>query len=87
MLMGIIVWLFVGLVAGFLGSKIVNKSGEGLVMDIILGLVGSMVGGFLSSLLGIQSGGSIFFSIIVATIGAILVLVIYHKLIRGNRTA
>jgi len=59
MLMSIIVWLFIGLVAGFLGSKLVNKSGDGLVLDIILGLVGSLVGGFLFSLVGIHAGGVI----------------------------
>ena len=84
MLMSIIVWLFVGLIAGFLGSKIVNKRGEGVFRDIILGLVGAFVGGFLFSLLGIHSGGSIIFSILIATVGAILVLVIYHKVIRNS---
>jgi uncharacterized membrane protein YeaQ/YmgE (transglycosylase-associated protein family) len=83
MLMSIIIWLFIGLLAGFLGSKIVNKSGDGVVLDIILGLVGSFVGGFLFSLIGVHAGGVIG-SIIVATIGAIIVLVIYHKLIRGR---
>jgi uncharacterized membrane protein YeaQ/YmgE (transglycosylase-associated protein family) len=83
MMMSIIIWLFIGLVAGFLGSKIVNKSGDGIVLDIILGLVGSLVGGFLFSLVGIHAGGLIG-SIVVATIGAIVVLVIYHKLIRGR---
>ncbi len=83
MLMSIIIWLFIGLVAGFLGSKIVNKSGDGIVLDIILGLIGSVVGGFLFSLVGIHAGGLIG-SIVVATIGAIIVLVIYHKLIRGR---
>jgi uncharacterized membrane protein YeaQ/YmgE (transglycosylase-associated protein family) len=85
MLMSIIIWLFIGLVAGFLGSKIVNKSGDGIVLDIILGLVGSFVGGFLFSLIGIHAGGPLG-SIVVATVGAVLVLVVYHKLIRG-RTA
>lgn len=85
MLMSIIIWLFVGAVAGFLASRIVNKTGEGLLMDIILGIVGSFVGGFLFSLLGIHAGG-IIGSIAVATVGAILVLVIYHKMIRGGRT-
>ena len=71
--MGIIAWLVVGLVAGFLGSKIVNKRGEGVLMDIILGLIGAFVGGFLFSLVGIHTGGSMILSIVIATIGAILV--------------
>lgn len=82
--MGIIAWLVVGLVAGFLGSKIVNKRGEGVLMDIVLGLIGAFVGGFLFSLVGVHSGGSMIMSIVVATIGAVLVLVVYHKLFRGR---
>jgi uncharacterized membrane protein YeaQ/YmgE (transglycosylase-associated protein family) len=85
LLMSLFVWLFVGLVAGFLASKIVNRSGEGVVRDIILGLVGSFVGGFLFHLFGVHRDGSILLSIVVATVGAILVLVIYHKLIRSRR--
>ena len=85
MIMSIVIWLFVGLVAGFLGSKIVNKSGDGMVRDIILGLIGAFVGGFLFSLIGIHAGGLIG-SIIVATIGAIIVLIIYHKLIQGRHS-
>src|SRR3954470_24459394 len=81
--LGIIAWIVVGLIAGFLGSKIVNKRGEGVVMDIVLGLVGALVGGFIFRLLGIHTSGSFIMSIIVATIGAILVLVLYHKLIKG----
>ena len=86
MLMSIVIWLFIGLVAGFLGSKIVNKRGEGVMLDIILGLVGAFVGGFIFRLLGIGGGNSILMSIIIATIGAILVLVIYHKVIRRGTT-
>jgi uncharacterized membrane protein YeaQ/YmgE (transglycosylase-associated protein family) len=82
--LGIIAWIVVGLIAGFLASKIVNKRGEGILLDIVLGLVGSVVGGFLFHLLGIHRNGSFIFSIIVATIGAVLVLVIYHKLIRAG---
>jgi uncharacterized membrane protein YeaQ/YmgE (transglycosylase-associated protein family) len=85
-IISIIIWIFIGLVAGFLGSKIVNKSGDGIILDVVLGLIGSVVGGFLFSLVGIHAGGLIG-SIVVATIGAIIVLVIYHKLIRGNRAA
>lgn len=83
--LGFIAWIVVGLIAGFLGSKIVNKRGEGIMLDIILGLVGSVVGGFLFHLVGVHRNGSFIFSIIVATIGAIIVLVIYHKLINKPR--
>lgn len=85
MIVGLIIWLFIGAVAGFLASKIVNKSGEGLMLDIILGLIGSVVGGFVFGLFGIAAYGMIG-SIVVAMIGAIIVLVIYHALI-NKRTA
>src|SRR3954452_15538359 len=85
--LGIIAWIVVGLIAGFLGSKIVNKRGEGVLLDISLGLVGAVVGGFIFRLVGIHTSGGFNISIIVATIGAVLVLVIYHKLIRGGRAA
>ena len=52
--MSIIGWLVLGLIAGFIGSKIVNKTGEGVILDIVLGIVGGVVGGFLFSLLGAQ---------------------------------
>ena len=79
--MGFISWILLGLVAGFIGSKIVNKSGEGFFLDIILGIVGAVVGGWVFSLFG-GSGvnGFNFYSLIVAVIGSILVLVIYHAL-------
>ena len=80
--MGIIAWLVVGLIAGFIGSKIVNKSGEGLVRDIILGVIGGLVGGAIFSALGSTGVTGIdLWSILVAVIGSIVVLVVYHALI------
>ena len=85
--MSFIAWILLGLVAGFIGSKIVNKSGEGFLLDIVLGVVGAIVGGFLFSLVGASPvSGLNFYSLVVAVIGAIVVLVIYHA-IRGSRTA
>ncbi|MGA2953788.1 MAG: GlsB/YeaQ/YmgE family stress response membrane protein [Caulobacteraceae bacterium] len=83
--MGILSWLVLGLVAGFIGSKIVNKSGSGLFMDIILGVVGAFVGGWLFSFFG-HTGvtGLNIPSLIVATIGAIVVLLAYHFLFRAR---
>ena len=77
-------WIVLGLIAGFIGSKIVNKRGEGLFLDIILGIVGAIVGGFVFSLFG-GSGvtGLNVYSLIVAVIGAILVLVVYHAIRRA----
>jgi len=81
LVMGIIAWLVVGLVAGWIGSMIVNRSGEGPLMDIILGIVGAFVGGFVFNMLG-HSGvsGINLYSIFVAVIGSVVVLVIYHAI-------
>jgi uncharacterized membrane protein YeaQ/YmgE (transglycosylase-associated protein family) len=79
--MSIIGWILLGLIAGFIASKIVNRAGEGFFLDIILGIVGAIVGGFIFSAFG-ASGvtGFNLYSMIVAIIGAIIVLVIYHAL-------
>ena len=83
--MSIIGWLILGLIAGFIGSKIVNKSGEGLVLDIILGIVGAMVGGYLFTLVGATPvTGLNIYSMFVAVVGAVVVLVIYHAVV-GRR--
>jgi len=79
--MGFIAWIVLGLLAGFIGSKIVNKSGEGFFLDIILGIVGAVLGGWVFSLFGANGvTGLNIYSLVVAVIGAILVLVIYHAL-------
>ena len=81
--MGIIAWLVLGLIAGFIASKIINKSGEGLVVDIVLGIVGAFVGGYIFTFLG-HTGvtGFNLYSMFVAVIGAIVVLLIYHAIVR-----
>jgi uncharacterized membrane protein YeaQ/YmgE (transglycosylase-associated protein family) len=81
--MSIIAWLILGLIAGFIASRIVNKAGEGLILDIVLGIVGAIVGGFLFSVFG-ASGvtGLNLYSLLVAIIGAIVVLVAYHAIVR-----
>ena len=77
--MSIIGWIILGLIAGFIASKIVNKSGQGFFIDLLLGIAGAIVGGFIFSVLG-ASGitGLNLYSMVVAVIGAIVVLVIYH---------
>ena len=81
--MSFLAWIVLGLIAGFIGSKIVNKSGEGIFLDIILGIVGAVVGGWVFSMFGAQGvSGVNLYSILVAVVGAILVLVIYHALFR-----
>ena len=85
--MSIIAWLILGLIAGFIGSKIVNSSGEGLLLDIVLGVVGAIVGGFLFSLVGAAPvTGFNIYSLVVAVIGSIVVLVIYHAITGRSRT-
>jgi uncharacterized membrane protein YeaQ/YmgE (transglycosylase-associated protein family) len=80
--MGIISWLILGLIAGFIGSKIVNKTGEGFWLDIALGIVGAIVGGILFSLFGMEGiTGLNIWSMIVAIIGSIVVLWGYHALV------
>ena len=80
--MSIIGWLVLGLIAGFIGSKLVNKTGEGLVLDIVLGVV---VGGFLFTQFGaVGVTGFNLYSMFVAVVGAVVVLVLYHALV-GRR--
>ncbi|MBV9498489.1 MAG: GlsB/YeaQ/YmgE family stress response membrane protein [Acidobacteriaceae bacterium] len=84
--MSFIAWIILGLVAGFIGSKIVNKSGEGIFLDIILGIVGAIVGGWLFRLFGAQGvTGLNVYSLIVAVIGAIVFLLVYHAIFRRKR--
>jgi uncharacterized membrane protein YeaQ/YmgE (transglycosylase-associated protein family) len=81
--MSFLAWIILGLIAGFIGSKLVNSRGEGLVLDIILGIVGAFVGGWLFTSFG-RAGvtGLNLYSMVVAVIGAVVVLVVYHALSR-----
>jgi uncharacterized membrane protein YeaQ/YmgE (transglycosylase-associated protein family) len=84
--MSIIAWIILGLIAGFVGSKIVNKRGEGLLRDILLGVIGAVVGGWLFHVFGAAGvTGLNLYSLLVAVIGAIVVLVIYHAIF-GKRS-
>jgi uncharacterized membrane protein YeaQ/YmgE (transglycosylase-associated protein family) len=82
--MSIFAWIILGLVAGFIGSKIVNKQGEGLVLDLVLGIVGAIAGGWLFNTFG-ASGvtGLNLYSLMVAVAGAVVVLVVYHAIRRA----
>jgi uncharacterized membrane protein YeaQ/YmgE (transglycosylase-associated protein family) len=82
--MSLVVWIVLGLVAGFLGSKIVNKSGEGFFLDIALGVIGAIIGGWLFGMVG-KSGvnGLNLYSLFVAVVGAVVLLVLYHAVRRG----
>jgi uncharacterized membrane protein YeaQ/YmgE (transglycosylase-associated protein family) len=76
--MSILAWIILGLIAGFLGSKIVNKTGEGIFLDIILGIVGAVVGGWLFARFGAAGvSGLNLYSLLVAVVGSVVVLVLY----------
>ena len=84
--MSVIAWIILGLIAGFIGSKIVNNTGQGIVLDIVLGIVGAIVGGFLFSFFGAAGvTGFNIWSLIVAVIGSVVVLWIYH-MVTGTRS-
>ncbi len=81
--MSFLAWIVLGLIAGFIGSKLVNKTGEGFVGDILLGVIGAVVGGWLFRAIG-QPGvtGINLYSILVAVIGSIVLLMAYHMIFR-----
>jgi len=82
--MSIIAWIILGLIAGFIGSKIVNRTGQGFFLDIALGVVGAVVGGFLFSAFGATGvTGLNIWSLIVAVIGAIVVMVVYRAVVKS----
>jgi uncharacterized membrane protein YeaQ/YmgE (transglycosylase-associated protein family) len=82
--MHIIAWLVLGLIAGFIASKIVNRQGnQGLLMSLVIGVVGAEVGGWLFRLFGMSGvTGLNLYSLLVAVLGATVLLFIYHQLIR-----
>ena len=82
--MSFLAWIVLGLLAGFIGSKIVNNTGQGVILDIILGVVGAVIGGWLFNQFG-ASGvtGLNLYSLIVSVVGAIVVLVVYHAIRRA----
>jgi uncharacterized membrane protein YeaQ/YmgE (transglycosylase-associated protein family) len=81
--MSLLAWIVLGLLAGFIGSKIVNKRGEGMMLDIVLGIVGAIAGGFVFNALGAPGvSGLNFYSLFVAVVGSVLLLVLYHAVAR-----
>ena len=81
--MSFFAWIVLGLLAGFIGSKLVNRRGEGLVLDILLGIVGAIVGGWLFNMFGATGvTGLNLYSLLVAVIGAVVLLVVYHAIRR-----
>ncbi|HXA36710.1 MAG TPA: GlsB/YeaQ/YmgE family stress response membrane protein [Steroidobacteraceae bacterium] len=81
--MSFLAWIILGLISGFIASKLVNKTGEGVLLDIVLGVVGAFVGGWLFTTFGATGvTGLNIYSMFVAVIGAVVVLVLYHALAR-----
>jgi len=77
--MSVLAWIVLGLIAGFIGSKLVNKTGEGIVLDVLLGVVGAVVGGFVFRALGASGvSGLNVYSLFVAVIGSVAFLLVYH---------
>ena len=77
--MSFLAWMVLGLVAGFIGSKIVNRRGEGMLLDILLGVIGALAGGWLFHIFGARGvNGLNIYSLFVAVIGSVVLLVLYH---------
>ena len=84
--MSLIAWVILGLVAGFIASKLVNHQGQGAVMDIVLGVVGAVIGGWLFTTFGMAGvTGFNLYSLLVATVGAAVLLIGYHAITRSSR--
>src|ERR1035438_9047130 len=81
--MSFLAWIVLGLIAGFIGSKLVNRRGEGILLDILLGVVGAFAGGWLFHIFGAPGvRGLDLYSLFVAVIGSVVLLVLYHAVIR-----
>jgi uncharacterized membrane protein YeaQ/YmgE (transglycosylase-associated protein family) len=74
--MGVLAWIVVGLIAGWLAGQVMKGGGYGVLVDIILGILGGILGGWLFGMLGIWQGGGMIGSIIVAFVGAIILVAV-----------
>jgi len=83
---GIIAWLVVGLIAGFLASLVMRGGGYGIIGDIIVGIIGAFIGGLLANLLFPSATFGLVGSIVVAFIGAVILIAILRAVGRGRRT-
>jgi uncharacterized membrane protein YeaQ/YmgE (transglycosylase-associated protein family) len=84
--MPVITWIILGLVAGFISSMIVNRRGEGILLDVLVGIIGAVVGGWIFRAFGsIGVTGFNVWSLLVAVIGSVVLLIIWHA-IRGHTT-
>jgi uncharacterized membrane protein YeaQ/YmgE (transglycosylase-associated protein family) len=81
--MSFFAWIVLGLVAGFIGSKLVNHTGEGLIRDVLLGVVGAIIGGYLFNVFGASGvSGLNLYSLLVAVVGSVVFLIVYHAIFR-----
>jgi uncharacterized membrane protein YeaQ/YmgE (transglycosylase-associated protein family) len=81
--MSFLAWIILGLIAGFIGSKLVNRKGEGILLDILLGVVGAFAGGWLFHIFGAPGvSGPNLYSLFVAVIGSVVLLILYHAIRR-----
>jgi uncharacterized membrane protein YeaQ/YmgE (transglycosylase-associated protein family) len=81
--MGWIAWIILGLISGFIASKLVNHTGSGILVDILLGIVGAFVGGYIGNALGVGGiNGLTLWSILLSVLGAVVVLWIYNMAAR-----
>jgi uncharacterized membrane protein YeaQ/YmgE (transglycosylase-associated protein family) len=81
--MSLLAWIILGLVSGFIASKLISRSGEGIILDIVLGIVGAVIGGWLFNTFGMAGvTGLNLYSLLVAVVGAAALLVVYHALFR-----
>ena len=82
---GLVGWILVGLIAGWLAGKVARGAGYGCITDVVLGLVGSILGGWLFIKLGIFGGGFLY-SLAAATVGAVILVAIAHLFAGGPRS-
>ena len=83
--MSILAWIILGLISGFIASKIVSGGGQGVALDIVLGVVGAITGGFLFNAVGVSGvSGLNLWSMFVSVVGAVIVLSIYHAISRRS---
>jgi uncharacterized membrane protein YeaQ/YmgE (transglycosylase-associated protein family) len=80
---GIIAWLIIGAVAGWLAGSLMKGGGFGLIGDIVVGIIGAFIGGWLAGRLGINIGGGLISSIITATVGAVLLILLLRLIKRA----
>jgi uncharacterized membrane protein YeaQ/YmgE (transglycosylase-associated protein family) len=84
--MSILSWIILGLIVGFIASRLMGKGGYGLIGDIVVGILGAMLGGWLATqFLGLEVTGVNIPSIIIAVIGAAILILVYRALMPGKR--